>query len=181
MTSPTVKAESSGATVFGTSVSDIQTGVSVTGKNITGSLKYLDTGDIASTWGAGHFMVLKFSGLDSALTSVKVGMRPTYPGGGTTPVDDDSGLVELLGDPDMNGVFKVTDKDTQKFKVVSTDGTVTNTDVYNLTGLTILYTQAELNAMTTSEIKAIATERGYTITQTSKADIITEFLEQQNA
>lgn len=34
--------------------------------------------------------------------------------------------------------------------------------------------------MTISEIKVLATELGYSITKTLKADIIAEFLEQQN-
>lgn len=42
------------------------------------------------------------------------------------------------------------------------------------------YTQAQLESMTIEQIKSIATERGYTITKTVKAEIITEFLEQQN-
>lgn len=45
---------------------------------------------------------------------------------------------------------------------------------------TTVYTQEQLESKTIEEIKAIATERGYSITQTLKADIITEFLEQQN-
>ena len=43
------------------------------------------------------------------------------------------------------------------------------------------FTQDELSELTVSEITDIATARGYTITQTLKADIITEFLTQQNA
>ena len=43
-----------------------------------------------------------------------------------------------------------------------------------------LYTQEELEAMTVNEIKAIAEERGYSITATLKADIIQQFLTQQN-
>lgn len=43
------------------------------------------------------------------------------------------------------------------------------------------FTEEELTALTIAQIKALATERGYTITATKKADIITEFLEQQNA
>ena len=35
--------------------------------------------------------------------------------------------------------------------------------------------------MTINEIKALAEELGYTITETTKAAIIEEFLEQQNA
>lgn len=43
-----------------------------------------------------------------------------------------------------------------------------------------IYTQSELEEMTVSQIKAIAEERGYSITATLKADIIQEFLTQQN-
>jgi len=39
--------------------------------------------------------------------------------------------------------------------------------------------EAELNALTIAQIKALATERGYTITATRKADIISEFLAQE--
>lgn len=43
------------------------------------------------------------------------------------------------------------------------------------------YTSDELNAMTIEQIKAIAQVKGYTITKTAKAEIITEFLAAQNA
>ena len=48
-----------------------------------------------------------------------------------------SGLVEL--DSDMDGVFKVTDKDTQKFRVAATDASGMNrvTNDYDLSGLTV--------------------------------------------
>lgn len=44
-----------------------------------------------------------------------------------------------------------------------------------------LLTQTELNALTIAKIKALAKEKGYTITQTTKANIITEFLAAQTA
>ncbi len=44
---------------------------------------------------------------------------------------------------------------------------------------TVSYTADDLNAMTIAEIKALASDLGYTVTQTKKADIITEFLGQQ--
>ena len=47
-----------------------------------------------------------------------------------------SGLVELLGDPDMNGVFKVTDKDAQVFKLVITNGITSRVQTLDLSGLT---------------------------------------------
>ena len=43
-----------------------------------------------------------------------------------------------------------------------------------------VYTQEELEGKTVDDIKGIAEQRGYTITKTLKAEIITEFLEQQN-
>lgn len=41
------------------------------------------------------------------------------------------------------------------------------------------YTSEDLNSMTIAEIKSLASDLGYSITQTRKADIIAEFLEQQ--
>lgn len=92
------------------------------GGKITGTLKYLESGSIASYWGAGNFLVLKFV-KDSDATSIKVGLSPSYGGG----------LVEL--DEDMNGVFKITNKDTQKFKVVQSRAGETKTWTFDLSGL----------------------------------------------
>lgn len=121
--------------MYETAVSDIQSGVSVSGKKgdltakITGTLKYLSTGPIAEYWGAGNFLALKFADVDPEATSIKVGLEPS----------EGSGLVELLGDPDMNCVGKITDKNTQKFKVQITDngGRITN-QVFDLSGLEVL-------------------------------------------
>lgn len=122
----TVKAESQSTQIYGTAVSDIQDAdVAVSANAIVGTLKYLDSGSIAGYWGAGYFLALKFSGIDGRATSVKVGLDPS----------EGSGLVELLGDTDMNGVFKITDQDVQKFKVVITDGHVTKTQTFDLSGL----------------------------------------------
>lgn len=124
----TVQAESQSTQIFDTAVSDIQdSDVAVNGKSIVGTLKYLTDGPIAGYWGAGNFLALKFSDVDPKATSIKVGLNPS----------EGSGLVELLGDPDMNGVFKITDKTTQKFRVVITDGHVTKTTDYDLSGLTL--------------------------------------------
>ena len=61
------------------------------------------------------------------LTSVKVGMDPSQ----------GSGLQEIIGDPDMNGVFKVTDKNAQVFKVVITDGHAKRVQTFDLSELTL--------------------------------------------
>lgn len=69
-------------------------------------------------------MALDFSNLTPGAT-IKVGLDPS----------EGSGLVDL--DEDHNGVFKVTNKNTQNFKVVSTLGGDIKTDVYRLNGLTL--------------------------------------------
>lgn len=123
----TVKAESQSTRIYETPVSSIQeSDVAVSGTKITGTLKYLSTGPISGYWGAGNFLALKFSDVDPKATSIKVGLNPS----------EGSGLVELLGDPDMNGVFKITNKTTQKFRVVITDGHLTKTTDYDLSDLT---------------------------------------------
>ena len=113
--------------IYETLVSDIQTGVVVNGNKITGTLKYLTEGALPDYWGAGNFLVLKFANPDPKATSVKVGLDPS----------EGSGLVELLGDPDFNCAAKITNKATQKFKIVTTDGTKTTTQLFDLSGLTV--------------------------------------------
>ena len=125
----TVAPEAQSSLIYEVPVSSIQSSnVAVTGNKITGTLKYLDGSDpISGYWGAGNFLALKFSDVDPRATSVKVGLDPS----------ESSGLVELLGDPDMNGVFKVTDKDTQKFVVVITDGIKTKRQEFDLSDLVL--------------------------------------------
>lgn len=71
-------------------------------------------------------MALKFTVPEDA-TSCLVGMDPSQ---GT-------GLVEIIDDPDKNGVFKVTNKSTQVFKTVTVANGETYTVSYDLTGLTL--------------------------------------------
>ena len=93
-----MEAEDGDVTLFGTKVSDMQEDVVVGDDEIVGTLKYLDSGDLVTTWGAGNFMALTFIDNDfSKYSSVKVGMDPSQ----------SSGLVEIINDPDKNGVFKV--------------------------------------------------------------------------
>lgn len=121
----TVEAESGNTEIFGTLVSDMQDGLSVSDGKISGTLKYLDEGALVDEFGAGNFMAVKFTNIGENATSVKVGMSPS----------EGSGLVEIIDDPDKNGVFKVTNKDTQKFKVVATDGIHVNTQTFDLSSL----------------------------------------------
>lgn len=126
-----VVAPEAGATTFpwtSYTPSDMQTGITVSDNAITGTLHYLEdftpSGYLA---GDGYYIALKFSGLDPDATSVKVGLDPSQ----------QSGLVEIINDPDKNGVFKITNKDTQVFKVVSSDGVSSHTQVFDLSGLTL--------------------------------------------
>ena len=111
--------------MFGTLVSDMQTGLAVSGGKITGTLKKLTEGALVDHWGEGNFMALKFSDIDPEVTSVKVGLDPS----------EGSGLVEIIDDPDKNGAFKVTYKDTQKFVVEVTMNGQTSRQVYDLSEL----------------------------------------------
>lgn len=110
--------------VFGTDPATMQTGLSISGYKITGTLHKLTTGAIPAVWGEGYFMALKFTDTNSA-DSIKVGLNPSV----------SSGLVEL--DSDMNGVFKVTDKNTQKFEILTKKGTYELVQLYDLSELVL--------------------------------------------
>ena len=90
---------------------------------VTGTLKFLDTGAIPAVWGDGNFMVLKFTS-DLDPEKIYVGMDPSV----------SSGLVHL--DSDMNGVFKVTNKDTQTLVVDAFNGDFWSRTSFDLSGLT---------------------------------------------
>lgn len=103
----------------------MQSGIDVRKTSIRGTLKKLSTGPIAEYWGAGHFMALNFTDLVQGNT-YKVGLTPSV----------SSGLVAL--DEDHNGVFKITDKENQKFTVETTDGNGnTVTQYYDLKALAL--------------------------------------------
>lgn len=71
-------------------------------------------------------MALKFTDNDDEAAEITVGMWPSQ-GTGLLPLDED-----------MDGVFKVTDKDGQVFRTMATDG-LSNTRItdYDLSGLTL--------------------------------------------
>jgi hypothetical protein len=105
-------------TIYETAVSTVQTGLTVANGKITGTLHNLESGPIPAGYGPGYYMALQLSNFTDAMTSVKVGLLPSV----------SSGLVEILTDPDKNGVFKVTDKDNQKFvvQITTADGIITH-------------------------------------------------------
>lgn len=107
----------------------MQTGVSVANERVTGTIKYFDTpGEIVDYWGPGNFFAFKISNIDSNATSCKVGLEPS----------DGTGLVEIINDPDKNGIAKLNPAKKQKFKVVQTDNAGhRNVQYYDLSGLTL--------------------------------------------
>lgn len=109
-------------------VTDMQTGVTVSGNKIKGTLKWLD-GDNAITdvWGDGNFLAFKLTADDwDKYTSVKVGLEPSA---GT-------GLVEIKDDDTHDGICKIANKQ-QKFVIVATNNIETITQKFTLTGLTL--------------------------------------------
>lgn len=51
---------------------------------------------------------------------------------------ESSGLVELIEDPDKNGIFKVTNRFNQKFVVEQTDGTYSLTQEFDLSNIELV-------------------------------------------
>ena len=97
---------------------------------ITGTLSFIPGGLAESGYlaGDGNFLALQFYADDwNDYTSVKVGLDPSI----------ESGLVELINDPDKNGVFKIT-SNSQVFKIVLKDSEGnTRTKEYSLAGLVL--------------------------------------------
>ena len=102
----------------------MQTSVAVANGAITGTLKYLSSGQLVTDWGAGNFMALEFEETNDDVEKILVGLSPSV----------SSGLVPL--DSDMDGVFKVTDKDTQTLVAVEIIDGLAYPHVYDLSGLT---------------------------------------------
>lgn len=113
MTGVTVEPERGDIELFGAPVSEMQSDVNVVDGKIIGTLHFIEGGLAQSgpLAGDGNFLALKFSSISPNATSVKVGLKPSQ----------GSGLVEILTDPDKNGVFKITNKNTQKFRIESKD------------------------------------------------------------
>ena len=121
-------AESGGTTVLGKQVSDLQSDVSVGTSAITGTLIKNEGWASGPLEGEGYFLALKFTASDwNAYDSVKVGLNPS----------EGTGLVDVLSDPDKNGVFKITNKATQKFVIEARKGATVVRKEWTLSGLTL--------------------------------------------
>ena len=119
--SPTANTE-----YWGTKVSAMQTGVTVSATGaVTGTLKFIEGGIAPGTLsGDGNFLALKFTDSNSA-DSIKVGLVPSATG---------MGLQEL--DSDMDAVFKISSK-SQVIKIVTTKGDFERVQTLDLSGLTL--------------------------------------------
>ena len=126
--SPGVTAEDGGATLLGKQVSDLQSGVAIGNGAITGTLYKNEGWSSGYLKGPGYYLALKFTSSNwSQYDSVKVGLDPSA----------QSGIIEILNDPDKNGVFKVKQNLSQKFVVEYRKGDAVERDVYDLSGLTL--------------------------------------------
>lgn len=111
---------------WGTKVSAMQTDVAISNGAVTGTLHKLTSGQLVTDWGEGYFLALKFTKNNAKITSIKVGLVPSA---SSMP------LQEL--DADMDGVFKITDKDSQLFEILVSDGNVSHPIFLDLSGLTL--------------------------------------------
>ena len=132
VTPATVSVLAQSDSVYGVSVSDLQSAdTMLSGNNFYGTLKYISSGEPATTWGAGYFLAIDFGGIDLSDSKVEVGLVPSAGAGFVTvPADD------------HKSYFKVTNKDAQVLKVITTKDGVTVSENYSLKGLTFAPTGA---------------------------------------
>lgn len=119
-------------TVYGVSVSDLQSAdTMLSGNTFYGTLKYISSGEPATTWGAGYFIAVDFGGVDLDVVDVKVGLVPSA----------GAGFVRVPSD-DHKSYFKITNKDAQVLKVITTKNGQSVSEIYNLAGLKLEPTEA---------------------------------------
>lgn len=98
-------------------MSDIQSSLSVSGGNITGTLKYYDdpTKALVKDWGEGYFIAVGFSNYSSGLTyeNVQVGLTPTE-GAGLVTLDSDQDAVMHVTSPNQRIIAIQTDANGKK-------------------------------------------------------------------
>ena len=123
----TVSVLEQGDSVYGVSVADLQSAdTMLSGNNFYGTLKYVASGEPATTWGAGYFLAIDFTGIDLSANKVEVGLVPSA----------GAGFVEVPAD-DHKSYFKITNKDAQVLKVTTTKDGQTVSEIYTLSGLTL--------------------------------------------
>lgn len=134
LTPLTVAGKDGSATIFGHTVSTLQSGIVVTPPpadnaadargRISGTLKYVTEGQLPGYWGAGNFLALDFSGGEDGATHY-VMLNPSM----------GSGAAAL--DSDMDSASKITDPKEQTLHVLSEKDGATTVTVYDLSGLVL--------------------------------------------
>lgn len=112
-------------TIYGYTVSDLQSNVIIKDGKISGRLKYVKTGQLADHWGAGNFLAIDLADENSTGATYKIGYAPS----------ESSGFVEFTPPDDAAG--KVTNQYTQKLYVFKTVNGVEHTQVFDLSGLVL--------------------------------------------
>lgn len=112
-------------TIYGYTVSDLQTDVKLVGDKFVGVLKYVDSGALAEHWGAGHFLAVDYADEDSTGATYKTGFYPS----------EGSGFVDLTVPDD--GAGKITDPKNQRLYVFKTVNGVEHTQIFDLSGLVL--------------------------------------------
>ena len=115
---------------------DFQSNIEIVGGKVTGELSFIEGGlsPSGALAGDGYFLALKFDNFASGLTyaNVKVGLVPSA-----------TGMALQTLDSDKNAVFKITDKDNQKVKIVQADNAGhKNIQYIDLSNLTLVNTGA---------------------------------------
>ena len=121
----TVASPAANTDFWGTKTKDMQTSIAVADGAITGTLKKLTSGQLVTDWGEGYFLSLAFTKNNAKADDIKVGL------------DWSAGTGMQSLDIDMLGVWKISDKDTQKLVVVCYDGDISYKQTYDLSGLTL--------------------------------------------
>ena len=121
-----ISPENGSTVVLGKTVSDLQSNVTIGANVISGVLKKNEGWASGPLAGEGYFLAVKVDNTELEADSIKLGLVPSA--SGMEP-------VEIVGDPDMNAVFKIADKDLQHLTVITTKGTEKNTVNYSLNGL----------------------------------------------
>lgn len=118
--------------MLGKTVSTLQDKITVGDRAITGEVYY--TEDYTEFSGdpelqKGYFLVLKWPDPEEGVTSLKIGIVPSSIG---------ADLQEAIDDQDRNGVFRITDPDSQVVVIRQSDGTKTTTQRFDLNGVTLV-------------------------------------------
>lgn len=121
----TVAPKAADDTIYGYTVSDLQTDVVLRGDTFYGTLKYVSEGELAEYWGAGNFLAVDYSDENSTGATYKTGYYHTQ----------GSGFVDLTVPDD--GAGKVTDPKNQELYVFKTVNGVEHIQRFKLSGLVL--------------------------------------------